>query len=73
MTATSEPRGLARNHQPDLPFGCWESWGPYVFPPGRGLWSDMQLHTCNSGCSGHAGPCRCKCGDVLVPESESVL
>lgn len=51
------------SHQPDAPFGCYETWGPYVFPPGRGLLSDMQLHSCNSKVRDHDGPCECKCGE----------
>lgn len=52
------------SHQPDLPFGCMESWGAYVAPPGRGLLSDMQVHTCNVNGREHAGPHVCKCGDT---------
>jgi hypothetical protein len=56
----NEPRVT---HQPDTPFGCYETWGPYVAPPGRGLLSDLRQHTCNYNRPGHQHACRCKCGE----------
>ena len=56
------------DHRPDRPFGCSTTWGPNVFPPGRGsgLMLDMLLHTCN-GPHGHPEACICKCGAEFVP------